>query len=340
MILRIKHESHFTTLCNNMLNDKRLSFKARGLLAYMLTKPNDWKFYREELKSNSDPDGKTSIRSAINELISARYLTCHQRKTGDGKWGESEWEVRETPWLEKPSTGNPLTENRPLLNTKRRINTNNTVPPANTTKFDPLDLPIHLMKHPTVVKAWTEFVEHRKVLHAPLTEKGCVKLFKKLATCSPETIVSAIDTSIECRWKGIFPRQSNGKSSIVRTVQGDLFPVKATPDGQLLTNFVCSVLGNEIIRQSVIENLVRQMHIIYDRASSISIPFYPDKHPNDHFPWSRFFNGWIEFLEEKQQSGFVLRSIHDLELSGCRWREYMQYCASCTNHDWVTGKHI
>ncbi len=208
---------------------------------------------------------------------------------------------------------------------------------ADDNKFDPEDLPAHIGKYPAVVKAWSEFVKHRKDKHAPLTELACKKLFKKMVRQSPENIIRAIDKAIESGWRGLF-FQDDGEAK-TDTVSPRRSSAPLDPDGQRLNEFVSSALGGDIVSPDTIARFIRQMHEVYDRAGRVSIPYYPDKHPNDHFPWSRFFREWVEFLEEKQRSGFVLRSVHDLELSGCRWREYMQYCASCTNYNWETGQH-
>jgi len=43
-IVRAKRKTNFTIIGNTGLKDKRLSLKAKGLLAYMLSLPDDWKF--------------------------------------------------------------------------------------------------------------------------------------------------------------------------------------------------------------------------------------------------------------------------------------------------------
>lgn len=57
-----------------MLSDVRLSFKARGLLAFMLTRPDDWKFYSKDLLQHSSKEGICAIYSAIKELIRFGYI--------------------------------------------------------------------------------------------------------------------------------------------------------------------------------------------------------------------------------------------------------------------------
>ncbi len=55
------------------LNDPRLSCKAKGLFAYISSKPDNWCVNYSELVS-AGPDGIKAVHSGINELIKAGYL--------------------------------------------------------------------------------------------------------------------------------------------------------------------------------------------------------------------------------------------------------------------------
>ena len=62
------------------LNDPRLSYKAKGILAYVLSKPDGWEVNITDL-NNHAADGEKSIRSGILELINNKY--CQRRKLID-----------------------------------------------------------------------------------------------------------------------------------------------------------------------------------------------------------------------------------------------------------------
>ena len=129
-------------LSNVGLKDKRLSFKAKGILAYMLSLPDDWVFYETEIIKHAT-DGKQSLRSGLKELQETGYLVKHQSRE-KGKFSNVEWVISDEPNLdittfvpsttftstEKPTTEKPSTDNRPLLNTNNtkylnELNTNN-----------------------------------------------------------------------------------------------------------------------------------------------------------------------------------------------------------------------
>lgn len=71
-IFRVEKNKNYTVMSNYHLNDNTLSWKAKGLHSYILSKPDNWKVVIEELVKAST-DGKTSTRSAMNELYEKRY---------------------------------------------------------------------------------------------------------------------------------------------------------------------------------------------------------------------------------------------------------------------------
>lgn len=122
-IIRVQKNENYTTINNTALKDTRLSFKAKGLMAYMLSVPDDWKFYQSEL-TNRAADGVSSIRSGLKELEKYGYLVRYQdRDSKTGEFAEIIWDLYEVPLSEKRISVNPLSEelkseNETLLSTK------------------------------------------------------------------------------------------------------------------------------------------------------------------------------------------------------------------------------
>ncbi len=52
-IIRVEKNRNYSVINNTGLRDERLSWKAKGILAYILTLPDDWVFYREELATHA-----------------------------------------------------------------------------------------------------------------------------------------------------------------------------------------------------------------------------------------------------------------------------------------------
>jgi hypothetical protein len=67
-------DTGFLIIRNDVVRDKRLSYRARGLLAAMLSHPDNWEFNREWLADQSATEGVSAIRTALKELERFGYL--------------------------------------------------------------------------------------------------------------------------------------------------------------------------------------------------------------------------------------------------------------------------
>lgn len=119
--IRVNKTTNYTIMSNVFLRDKRLSLKAKGLLALMFSLPEEWNYSVDGLTTLS-ADGKDSIATAITELEKYGYLIRTQAKDNNGKFAGYVYDVyeepqTEIPFTENPSTVKPITENRPQINT-------------------------------------------------------------------------------------------------------------------------------------------------------------------------------------------------------------------------------
>lgn len=105
-------ESQFVQLRNEVVRDKRLSFKARGVLAWILSQPDNWRTDADML-SREGLEGRDAIRSALKELRVAGYVVQTKRQNDRGRW-ITETLVYDTPQeaagqteVGIPAVGNP-----------------------------------------------------------------------------------------------------------------------------------------------------------------------------------------------------------------------------------------
>ena len=91
-IIRGKHsfEGHFTQIPNTWVRDKRLSYKARGLLAELMSHEPGFRVSRESI-ARSGQDGDRAVRSAIAELEAAGYLRRSQERSDSQRFGAAVW---------------------------------------------------------------------------------------------------------------------------------------------------------------------------------------------------------------------------------------------------------
>lgn len=125
--VKAKKEKNYTVLDNTFIKDTTLSWKAKGLMTYFLSLPDDWEIHFSEIEKHAT-DGKASLRSAINELKERGYLKAEQKKV-NGKFAEMIYTIIENPSESSPHTDLPLPENplaeKPLSENKPLLNTNN-----------------------------------------------------------------------------------------------------------------------------------------------------------------------------------------------------------------------
>ncbi|MEI3893141.1 MULTISPECIES: DnaD domain protein [unclassified Bacillus (in: firmicutes)] len=120
---RVNKSKNYTTINNTGLRDERLSWKAKGILAYILSLPDDWVFYMEEISTHAK-DGIDSLRVGMKELKKYGYVRRFPVKNEKGKitnWETIIYEVPqvENPQMEKPQVEVPFVENPTLLSTKK-----------------------------------------------------------------------------------------------------------------------------------------------------------------------------------------------------------------------------
>lgn len=107
MIFRTVKNAHYVCIHKGFLEDKNLSFRAKGLLAYCLGKPDNWEFHVSHLQ-NVSTEGRDAVYSAIKELMNAGYIMRTVSRV-KGKFEKGRYEIYETPQKieKKPVTENP-----------------------------------------------------------------------------------------------------------------------------------------------------------------------------------------------------------------------------------------
>jgi hypothetical protein len=108
VIVRRRVESNFTTLSNELIRDDRLSWKALGLLVYLLSLPGNFKL-RLAYLAKQRPSGRDATRSGLRELEVAGYLAIERSHDSKGRFSTTTWFVSSTPFYssESPCSENP-----------------------------------------------------------------------------------------------------------------------------------------------------------------------------------------------------------------------------------------
>jgi hypothetical protein len=94
-VVRRRHNGNFVTVPNRVLEDKRLSLEAKGLLCWLLARPNDWTF-KLALIGPLLGIGRDKTEKLFRTLIDAGFVDRIQERT-EGRWGPVEYVVFDGP---------------------------------------------------------------------------------------------------------------------------------------------------------------------------------------------------------------------------------------------------
>ena len=181
----INKKENFTSIHNKLINDSRISLKAKGIMLYMLSKPENWKYNPKEIAKNSK-DGLDSVYSGIKELIEAGYIsrTRHSDGTVDYFVFEDveendivDFSKKENPNRENPNRENPDVYKRKNTNKERIIV--NTELNKETSKSDIDDFINSQDKSEEYKKLLFEFLKYRKKIRDTVKTTGPIKLLLK-----------------------------------------------------------------------------------------------------------------------------------------------------------------
>lgn len=96
-IIRIdKTAGNYFIASKYYVEDENISWKAKGIMSYLFSKPDDWQIYQTQLEKVSI-DGKASVRSTINELIDNGYMTRQSRRKSNGDFDGYDYTLHEYP---------------------------------------------------------------------------------------------------------------------------------------------------------------------------------------------------------------------------------------------------
>lgn len=180
MIIRAKKQKNYTIVSNHIFKNNDISARAKGVYAYIMTLPDDWKLYKSEL-FNRFSEGKKAIDTAFKELEENQYISKKRVKNKFGKFEGWEYTVFEHPATETPISDQSekgKSENRQVGN-GQLLSTNE----PNTNKQSTNNIYIDYFNH------WNkmEIIKHRS-----LPKKAESKIKKLLNDYSKEEIIKAI----------------------------------------------------------------------------------------------------------------------------------------------------
>ncbi|ELJ9241058.1 phage protein [Staphylococcus pseudintermedius] len=123
-----KESGNFVTVHKDFIHDSNISWKAKGILLYLLSRPDDWQIYETELEQHST-DGLSGLKSGIKELEEIGYIQRNRKRDKSGRLNGYEYLVYEQPhhirFSNVGKTVNGKTNNGKTVNGKSHTTNNN-----------------------------------------------------------------------------------------------------------------------------------------------------------------------------------------------------------------------
>lgn len=125
-IFRIQKDNSnpYVMVNKQFIKNEKLSWKAKGVLTYLLSLPDNWKIYEDEIAKHSK-DGRECLRSTIKELMDHGYIKREIIRDEKGHFKGYSYSVYETndhvaiPEVGKPDFGKSDTTNNNLTDNKK-----------------------------------------------------------------------------------------------------------------------------------------------------------------------------------------------------------------------------
>ena len=112
-LYQFKHNKkvNYTVVDNAFINDGKLTWKSKGILLYLFSRPENWQVYVADL-INKAADGEKALRSGLQELETFGYLARFIQRDEKGRFEKTVYEVYENP------IDNPVYQNGKMDNKK------------------------------------------------------------------------------------------------------------------------------------------------------------------------------------------------------------------------------
>lgn len=233
MIVRSKRRETYTKIDNEIFKNVN-DLVAVGLLAYLLSLPDDWIVYKKTIYPKFS-QGRGAVDKGFKILKELGYLVGKNKRADSGKMNGYEWIVYETPFdrgfnrtTENSNTVNTelqKTELQKTVDMENRSTVNSSIVTTNnkqtTNKLETNDIKEQL----NTSDKWKIFeiwLEYRKQIKKPIKLASIKSVVNRFNKEPIEKINYVVNSSIENGWQGLFwdkyKTNENGKS-IIKTAE-------------------------------------------------------------------------------------------------------------------------
>lgn len=237
----IKIQRFFGAVPNDLLNNPDISFKAKGLYAYLNSKPDNWDFSVEGIAAQVK-EGIDSVRAGIHELEKFGYLKRIKHQNEKGYW-EVDYMLFEVPADIEASLGKSNEGEHPkqykkeytkkVYNTKEKYIKENS--PSDSIPINQgTDNPDEIKKGGggpaaiderglgQAVKMWLQYKAEKKQKYKTNSSiQAMINKLWKYSNGSPEKAVEIVETSMAMNYQGFFEPKENNQSTPVQPAKAN-----------------------------------------------------------------------------------------------------------------------
>ena len=206
-------DNPFVMIDKRIFTDKKLSYRAKGVLGYLLSRPDNWLVNMVDV-ANQSTEGRDAVITAVNELMKHGYVERIEHRE-NGRFKSYEYLVYEVPKPLVPSddtahwksvngksvnglsvNGKSATTNKDI--TKKEYNESESAPAQNS------EIDLSLTEKPTAIETF-EFLKQSLVFGSA---------FGVISEREPNlSEINALVTEVDCFWsnKHLTKKQLLGK---------------------------------------------------------------------------------------------------------------------------------
>ena len=78
------YKTKYTVIDNTVIEDTKLSWKAKGLFTYLWSRPDNWNFYVSEVAKHAK-GSRDQVMTGLEELETAGYLLRSRKRDKNGR---------------------------------------------------------------------------------------------------------------------------------------------------------------------------------------------------------------------------------------------------------------
>lgn len=208
-------KDNFTIIDNNLILDNSISWKAKSILIYMLSRPKGWIYNAAEISKHSK-DGINAVYSGLKELVKAKYVS--RKKLADGSLCYYIFENKEENNIidcyEKiPNQENPnedfYDEEKPDNENPNQENPNEDFPQHNKKEIHKeriiLSIDSYIYRSKEFIEAFESYKKMRKSIKKPMTENSVKRMLKKLERIgNEETAIKMLNQAEDKCWLDVY----------------------------------------------------------------------------------------------------------------------------------------